>query len=159
MIPDSCFRHCTSLGHIDIPENVIRIEKFAFSGCTGLTGVSMDEKLSAIGDFAFFMCDSLDEIYVPPSVRSFGIEALGYTPDSTGHTVPESFCVKAEAGSPAEHYAAENSIDLMPADGFSLQDSRNAPVDLPDGFGIAGLVLLSAALVSVLLKKLSRKNT
>lgn len=158
VVPDSCFRNCVSLTEITIPDNVVEIEKFAFSGCSALSSVSMDEKLSAIGDFAFFMCDSLNEIYIPPSVDRFGVEALGYTPDSSGHTVADSFCVLAEAGSPAENYAENNSIELRTSGSFSLQDSSNAPVDVPDAFGIAGLILLTAALVSVLLKKVSGKH-
>lgn len=160
-IPDSCFRNCTSLRDIDIPQNVREIEKFAFSGCTSLSEVTMDENLTSIGDFAFFMCGSLTDVYIPASVSVFGTEAIGYAPDVSGHSVPETFSISAESGSPAEDYAAENSISFRTAGdetgSFSLRDIRNAPTELPEVFGIAGLIFLSAALLSAFRKKLFRR--
>ncbi len=156
-IPDSCFRDCTALTEITIPPDVKTIEKFAFCGCTALKTVNMDPALLSIGDYAFFMCDSLTDMYVPASVRTFGNEAIGFDSDGSRHSQTEDFAMAVEYGSPAEKYASDNSLEYRYVSGengeFSLYDSRNAPIDVPDAFGIAGSLLLAAAITSVLFRR------
>ncbi|NLT08333.1 MAG: leucine-rich repeat domain-containing protein [Ruminococcus sp.] len=159
-IPDSCFRSCAALTEITIPSGVKAIEKFAFCGCTALSSVNMDSALLSIGDYAFFMCDSLTEMYVPASVKTFGNEAIGFDSDGSRHSLTEDFAMAVEYGSPAEQYAADNSMEYRYVSGenneFSLHDSSNAPIEIPDAFGIAGSVLLAAAITSVMFRRKRR---
>lgn len=49
----SCFRSCTSLARVNIPNTVTAIGSSAFSGCTGLALVDIPSSVSAIGADAF----------------------------------------------------------------------------------------------------------
>ena len=47
-------------GDVLIPEEVTKIDPFAFQGCTGLTSVVIPESVKEIGKDAFDGCTSLE---------------------------------------------------------------------------------------------------
>lgn len=94
-LPDSAFRSCTSLVHIDlprslrtigdqafrfcaylteihIPESVRSIGASAFLNCYRLADITLGEGLEEIGSYAFNNCDSLRTMHLPSSLRSVG---------------------------------------------------------------------------------------
>jgi len=62
------FSNCTTLEHIELPNNLENIGDNMFSGCTGLTSITIPESVSGIGENAFAECDSLSSITIPDSV-------------------------------------------------------------------------------------------
>ena len=77
-IADSSFASCTSLTSITIPNNILRIDAFAFFDCTKLKSVTFEEesKLTSIGEGAFYNCQSLTSIVIPNSVTWIGWSAF-----------------------------------------------------------------------------------
>lgn len=148
VLPESCFRGCSSLKSIILPQNVTEIQKFCFAGCGSLSGISLSGNLKSIGDLAFYGCNSASEIYIPDSVENIGIHSLGYNE----YGKISGFSVTGSPDSAAEKYAAENefpfSADPETAAAFAPQNSRNAPVKLPEIFLFAGLFFLIMALIS-----------
>ena len=63
-------------GEYTIPESVISIGNYAFSGAYRLTKVNMYNTLSAIGAGAFYNCDALTEIRLSDCLKSLGSKAL-----------------------------------------------------------------------------------
>ena len=59
-----------------IPEDVTKINSYAFYGCTGLTSVTIPNSVTSIGSYAFRGCSSLTSITIPNSVISIGYYAF-----------------------------------------------------------------------------------
>lgn len=45
-----------------IPNDVLKIDKYAFYGCTGLGSIAIPNSVTSIGDYAFYSCTSLRNI-------------------------------------------------------------------------------------------------
>ncbi len=73
-----------------IPETVIQIEDYAFSGCTSLTSVTIPNSVTSIGSHAFSNCTSFTSITIPNSVTSIGDYAFSNCDSLTSVTIPDS---------------------------------------------------------------------
>ena len=62
-IGEGALRNCTGLRGIEIPKSVAFIGKDAFSGCTGLEAVCISNKLQQIGSNVFDGCTGLRYVY------------------------------------------------------------------------------------------------
>lgn len=71
-IGDECFRNCTRLTAVHLPDGVKRIGTRSFSGCTSLRGLLLPDTLTVIGAEAFAGCGSLEAICIPASVDRVG---------------------------------------------------------------------------------------
>lgn len=78
------------VGAIYIPENVISIDKEAFSGCKGLTSITIPDGVKSIGDSAFSDCESLTKIIMPDGVISIGFGAFSRCIHLTNIPIPNS---------------------------------------------------------------------
>ncbi len=78
IIAPRVFENCISLVNVLIPDSVITIGSYAFSGCSSLEIVSISEssQLEIIDSFAFNECVSLASIKVPDNVRTIGSYAF-----------------------------------------------------------------------------------
>ena len=65
-----CFKGCSDLISVELPESLTAIGNEAFANCDSLRGIKLPEKLRTIGKNAFAGCTSLEAIYVPESVES-----------------------------------------------------------------------------------------
>lgn len=72
-IPVNCFKNCTLLNNIVLPDNIISIGNSAFEGCTGFNNreIKMPSNLKSIGTKAFYNV-SLSKIVFPESCTSYG---------------------------------------------------------------------------------------
>lgn len=52
-----------------IPDNVVTIDQYAFSGCAGLTAITIPAKVTEISRSAFENCTSLKQITIPSGVQ------------------------------------------------------------------------------------------
>ena len=79
------------ISELIIPENVMSIGNFAFSGCSFLTSITIPEGVTSIGDYAFYDCEGLTSITIPEGVTSIGDYAFydceGLTSITIGNSV------------------------------------------------------------------------
>ena len=67
------FSGCSKLEEVIIPNTVIKIDNSAFSSCKKIKAtIIIPESVIWIGDFAFSSCESINEMIVPNSVRYMG---------------------------------------------------------------------------------------
>ena len=76
-IGDWAFSGCTSLTSITIPNSVTEIGDYAFRDCTSLTSITIPDSVTKIGDWAFVDCKSLTSITIPNSVTSIEYGTFG----------------------------------------------------------------------------------
>ncbi len=65
--------NCTE---IVIPNNVTKINDYAFYNCSSLTSIIIPDSVTSIGERAFYDCSSLTSIIIPDSVTSIGERAF-----------------------------------------------------------------------------------
>lgn len=72
VVPQHMLQYCREIQSLSIPNTVISIGDFAFSGCSGLTSVTLPNTLSDIGNFTFEGCSGLTSVTLPETVTSIG---------------------------------------------------------------------------------------
>lgn len=60
----------TKIKHVTLPNSLIKLEPYAFSGCVELETVELNEGLTTIDDLAFHANTKLQEIIIPASVTN-----------------------------------------------------------------------------------------
>ena len=65
---------------LTIPEGILTIQDFAFSGCVNLKQVILPESLQSIGYEAFEHCEELTDLYIPSAVSYIGDYAFDDCP-------------------------------------------------------------------------------
>ena len=61
-----------SIKSATIPERVIIIDNFAFSGCTSLTSLTIGNNVKEFGKTAFYDCSGLTSVKIPNCVKKIG---------------------------------------------------------------------------------------
>ncbi|MCR5361124.1 MAG: leucine-rich repeat domain-containing protein [Bacteroidales bacterium] len=89
-IEDYAFSGCTGLSSVDIPSSVTTIGDYAFYGCTGLTNVEILNGVTKIGDYVFRECTGLTSVEIPNSVTSIGMVAFYGCTGLTSVEIPNS---------------------------------------------------------------------
>ena len=69
-INDYAFINCSSLINITIPNSVTSIGDYAFCDCTSLTSIIIPDSVTSIGDAAFYNCISLTRVRISNNVTS-----------------------------------------------------------------------------------------
>ena len=69
-LDSGCFRDCTELTTIILPEALTAIGDDAFSGCSRLRGLYLPQGMETIGENAFAGCIVLEAICIPSTVSS-----------------------------------------------------------------------------------------
>lgn len=69
-IDEAAFKDNTSMKHLTIGNNILRIHSSAFENCTALMHVTMSSSVNEINSNAFRNCISLTNIIIPPRVTS-----------------------------------------------------------------------------------------
>ncbi len=70
----------TKTGKFIVPEDVKKINEFAFHDCGNITEIELPNGLKEIGKAAFWECTSLASVTIPNSVESIGEDAFLETP-------------------------------------------------------------------------------
>ena len=71
-IPQECFKDCSGLTSVAIPNSVTSIGKNAFSNCSSLTSLTIPNSVTSIVDYAFSGCTALTSVNIPSSVTNIG---------------------------------------------------------------------------------------
>ena len=78
-LPDRCFRQCTNIKSVELPESLKSIGDNAFALCNHLTDIDLPGGLTYIGRYAFGECGGLTSITIPGSVTTIEVNAFAYT--------------------------------------------------------------------------------
>ena len=79
-------------GDVTIPDTVISIGQYAFSGCSGLTSITIPDSVTYIGQYAFSGCSGLTSITIPDSVTYIGESPFSGCPNVCEATLPGRQC-------------------------------------------------------------------
>lgn len=74
-ITGACFRKCTSLQSIEIPETVTNIGQ-AFEDCTSLQSITLPDNIKELGNYVFARCTALKSIKLPAKLETIAGEAF-----------------------------------------------------------------------------------
>lgn len=78
-ILNECFRNCTSLKNLVVPEGVERIGDNCFRDCSTLEGITLPNTLNYIGTGVFYNCKALKKIDIPKNVHTLYQETFKLT--------------------------------------------------------------------------------
>ena len=89
-ICDYAFRDCATLKSISSPQSVISIGYASFYGCSSLTHVDFPENLKTIGTYAFGFCSSLASVTLPEDVTTIDYCAFYNDLNLTDINIPKN---------------------------------------------------------------------
>lgn len=113
---NSAFQNCISLTYVPYGNNIASIGQSAFYG-SGVEKASLSSKVTEVSRYSFGNCNNLTEIYLPESVASIDATAFADSP---------SVVILCKAGSYAEGFAKENSLE------YKISEAPAKPTE-PDG--------------------------
>ena len=73
---------------IIIPNNITKINDFAFKNCDLIENIIIPDSVTSIGESAFFGCSKLSNIIIPNSIIEIGEYAFGFCSSLTNVTIP-----------------------------------------------------------------------
>lgn len=76
-LADVCFKNCTELTSIVLPNTLETIGSGAFRGCTALRGIRIPDSVSRIEIEAFYGCTALEAVALSDSVTYIGPGTFG----------------------------------------------------------------------------------
>lgn len=71
-LSEGCFKGCTDLTSVELPETLESIGIGAFHGCTALRGIRIPESVDRIGAEAFYGCTALESICLGDTLDYIG---------------------------------------------------------------------------------------
>jgi antirestriction protein len=74
----------------NIPNSVIKIERWAFHKCKNLKKVTITEKVASIEEYAFSDCSNLASVNLPESIKNIGAYAFERCKSLARVILPES---------------------------------------------------------------------
>ncbi|MBR5439415.1 MAG: leucine-rich repeat protein [Clostridia bacterium] len=75
---------------LTLPNNITKINNYAFYNCDSLTSVTIPNSVTSIGYRAFYDCDSLTSVTIGNGVKSIGDYAFNYCTSLTNINVDEN---------------------------------------------------------------------
>ncbi len=104
-----------------IPDGVVTIGDYAFSGCDSINSMVIPDSVITIGDYTFYACNNLSSIYIPESVKSIGVGAFMACKALTSITIPKNV-----------NYIGEDAFQICWALTSIKVDSHNTVYDSRD---------------------------
>ena len=120
-IEDYAFAGCTGLTTVKIPNSISGLGISVFQDCTGLTGVEFSEGLSYISGSAFEGCSSLANVEFPKSLTNIGINAFAGCSSLTKVFIPAQV-YNVDYGA---FEGCDNLAEIKVAEGNKYLDSRD----------------------------------
>lgn len=69
-IGEACFKGCTALTKVELPQGLTNIEKEAFKSCEKLANIEIPNTVTFVGASAFANCKSLESVELPVGVTN-----------------------------------------------------------------------------------------
>ena len=130
-IGEYSFSGCTGLTSINIPNSVINIGVYSFSHCTGLTFITIPDSIISIENAAFSSCTGLTSITIPDSVISIGyyafVDCTGLTSITISSTTPPTLGIGAfDNTNNSPIYVPSDSVDAYKSSWSTYTDRIQA---------------------------------
>lgn len=77
VLTGNIFDYCEELKTVDLPEGLLRIERWAFNQCTKLENITIPKTVTTIADSAFNHCKGLKKIFIPAGVHTMESAFIG----------------------------------------------------------------------------------
>ena len=108
MIPERYFEYFRSLKKVKLPDNLKKIEAYAFHNCVNLLEIKIPDKVTTIETWAFYNCPKIKSVTLPKGIQEmagagFGIYVVDDVYFRTGKV--EGFKIAGYRGTAAEEYA------------------------------------------------------
>lgn len=75
----------TGLYDVELPDSLREIGEGAFYGNSGIERIKIPYGVETVGDYAFGQCDMLEQIYIPVTVNSIGVNGFKSDPPTPHH--------------------------------------------------------------------------
>ena len=82
--------NCTTLTSVTIPNNIVKLDLYAFAGCTNLDTATIPATCVYVGQYAFSRCTSLTTVVIAEGVTYLGDYCFEYCTSLTEIVVPDS---------------------------------------------------------------------
>ena len=100
--------NCTTLTGVTIPNNIVKLDLYAFAGCTGLDTATIPATCVYVGEYAFAGCTSMTSVVIAEGVTYLGNNCFENCTSLTEIVVPDSCIYLGE-------YALYNCVSLESA--------------------------------------------
>ena len=98
------FAYCKQLHFITLPDNLTKIDGYAFEGCIALTSVAFPKSLTELGYSAFGYCDGLTSVTLPDNLTKMD----GYVFDNCKNLIVVTLPQSLEEISSGAFHGCEN---------------------------------------------------
>lgn len=71
-----CFRDCTNLKSVELPNSLVLINNLAFANCTSLTELKIPELITVIKDQMCIGCTNLEKVVLPVNLQDIHLSAF-----------------------------------------------------------------------------------
>ena len=88
-LEDSCFKNCSNLTSITLPEGITSLGEYCFSGCSSLTSITLPKGITSLRAGCFSRCSSLTSITLPEGITSLRNHCFHGCSSLTSITLPK----------------------------------------------------------------------
>ena len=90
LISSNCFKECTELYEINLPDTITTLGNYCFDNCTNLSSVTLSENLTSLPNYCFNNCNKLMHITIPNNIRTLGLYCFCYCSNLSSVTLSEN---------------------------------------------------------------------
>ena len=88
-LEDSCFKNCSNLTSITLPEGITSLGEYCFRGCSSLTSITLPKGITSLRAGCFSRCSSLTSITLPEGITSLRNHCFHGCSSLTSITLPK----------------------------------------------------------------------
>lgn len=111
-IPSYFFYNCSSLKNVNIPNNIISIERRSFSSCSSLEYIAIPPSVTTLGENVFADCVNLKEVILPYGITEIS-KGLFYNCNSLSEVIiPDSVTTIGKLGFAGSVYTSVHPENL-----------------------------------------------